>query len=155
MTDARKAFREAYPERVVRQEGGGDPAYEQLLLLELETEQGGPSMTRQSDLAASDINNIVKRYMREGVLPYSPRQGGYLDVSEVGDYRSAVEQVRAVEKFFGNLPAELRAKFKNDPAEFLDAVNDPDQLELLMAEGVLAPEAEEPVETPPAEPAAG
>lgn len=80
-----------------------------------------PGRTRQSDKAACDINNIIKRFVREGFVTHIARQQPrFLDVSEVGDYRSALHQVRAAEEYFAALPAKLRARFGNDPARFLD-----------------------------------
>lgn len=107
-----------------------------------------PSKTRQSELDAADINKILKRFEKSGILPMTNREGAYLDVSEVGDYRSALEQVRKADEYFAGLPADSRAIFENDPAVFLDAVNDPTQLHKLVDAGVV-PKDEVKAETPP------
>lgn len=143
---SRDELRKAYPDRLVRSEGDG--------LDEVIAEFGGtvnnePSMTRQADKDSADINKIVKRFEREGIMPMERREGAYLDVSMVGDYREALEQVRLANEYFVTLPAASRAMFENDPAKLLDAVNDPDQLQLLVDAGVV-PRDEVRIAEPPA-----
>lgn len=134
----RQLLRDAYPDRLVRQEGDGlDGEISEFAESPVDKE----SKTRQADLEASDINKIVKRFERDGILPLAQREGAYLDVSEVPDYRAALEQVRKADEYFSMLPADSRAMFENDPAQFLDVVNDPTQLSLLVKAGVV-PEGE-------------
>lgn len=86
----------------------------------------GESRTRQSMKSECDINNIVARFKRTGVLsPVRAGSGVYLDVSTVGDYREACDRVRSADRMFMKLPAKVRAVFGNDPSRFLDAVVDP------------------------------
>lgn len=81
----------------------------------------GPGRTKQEFKDECDVNNIIRRYTRDGFLAHVaqgvPR---FLDVSEVGDFRQAIDQVRAATAFFEGLPAKVRAKFKNDPTKFID-----------------------------------
>lgn len=142
---SREEFRDAYPERVVF--SAGDSSRE-LVKEFAESSVAGESKTRQADLDASDINKIVKRFERDGIMPMGSREGVYLDVSEVGDYRSALEQVRRADEYFSELPAGSRAMFDNDPAKFLDVVNDPDQLDLLVKAGVIPKDEVKPVVSP-------
>ncbi len=81
--------------------------------------------TRQSEAKATDINEIMARYERTGVLPVSNRQAFFADVSKMGDYREAIEQVRMAEDAFMRVEAKVRERFGNDPAQFLDFVSDP------------------------------
>lgn len=86
----------------------------------------GPSLTKQSMKAECDINNILARYAKSGLLTHLA--GGtpqWLDVSEVSDYREAIERVRSADEWFAKLPAKMRATFENDPAAFLDFASDP------------------------------
>lgn len=118
----------------------------------------GPGLTRQSEAAACDINKIVAQFDKTGVLPQVEREALFLDVSEVGDYREAVEQVQKVNDYFMTLPAAARAAFSNDPAEFLDAATDPAQQDKLRSLGLLPQVEEVPaaagVKEPPAAPPA-
>lgn len=82
---------------------------------------GDPVRTKQSFKAECDINNIVARYTRDRFIAHVNRaEPRFLDVSEIGDFRQAVDQVRAASRFFEGLPAKVRSRFGNDPARFLD-----------------------------------
>lgn len=123
----------------------------------------GESRTKQSFRDECDIENIVAKYVKTGLVSHlAGGQPFYADVSEMADYRGAIEQVRSAEKFFAGLPAKVRAFFENDIATFVDWMADPanaDQLEKLgvrildgkAPEGAdLVPEPEATVEPPPA-----
>jgi len=82
---------------------------------------GTDSHVKSEFAGECDINNIVKRYVRDGFVSHlAAGVPQFLDVSEIGDFRTAVEQVRAASEFFDGLPAKVRARFDNDPARFLD-----------------------------------
>ena len=85
---------------------------------------GRKSRTRQADAAGVDINAIMKKYEKTGVLPVQGREAFYADVSQMGDYRTALEQVRMANDAFMQLPAAVRSKFDNEPALFLDFCSD-------------------------------
>lgn len=80
----------------------------------------GPSRTRQSDRDAADINNIVRRFGVTGQLPIRSVMPQYQHFEGVFDYRSALEQVIGAEKAFMQVPAEIRARFHNDPGAFME-----------------------------------
>ncbi len=122
-----------------------DPPPGQVLLCSEE------SRTRQSEAAACNINNIMARYETTGVLPVQDRQGFFADVSTMGDYRQAMDQVDRGEKAFMQLPAKVRSRFNNDAADFLDFVSDPTNRDEMREMGLLEPLVE-PAETPIEEP---
>lgn len=81
----------------------------------------GPGRAKQEFAAECDINNIVRRYVRDGFVAHVNKGvPQFVDVSEVGDFRSAVDQVRAATDFFSRLPAKVRARFGNDVARYID-----------------------------------
>lgn len=81
----------------------------------------GPSMTKQSEAAATDINNILRKYDRTGVISHLQKaQGVFADVSEIGSYMEAVQTVHDASEAFSGLPSGLRAHFGNDPARYID-----------------------------------
>lgn len=86
-----------------------------------------PSLTKQADAAACDINVIVQRWLKTGQLPTNLNDGmaHYADVSAVPDYRTCLDTVLAAQRQFEGLPALVRERFHNDPARFLDFVEDP------------------------------
>lgn len=113
-----------------------------------------PSMTVQSEAAKCDINNIVARALKDGFVEHV-RASGFdwmsepgLDVSQVTDYQSAMNFVRAAEGKFMELPAKIRNRFHNNPQEFLEWANNPENRDEARYLGLLEPEA-----TPPAPPA--
>lgn len=79
-----------------------------------------PSLTQQHQKEDADINHIVARFGLTGELPFADRQPRYGDFSAVTDYHSAMNAVRSASEDFMSLPAELRARFNNDPALLID-----------------------------------
>lgn len=118
----------------------------------------GESRTKQSFRDECDINFLIDRYKRTGVEPrhVNRRSPIFADVSMVGDYHDALQNVAAVEELFQELPAKVRARFQNNPVELLDFVQNATRDELLEV-GLLDPEADgmtpepAPDETAPAE----
>lgn len=96
-----------------------------------------PSLTDQSQRDDTDINVLVRRWMRTGVMPQVRSAGTYGDFTGVGDYQSALERVRAADDQFLTLPASVRRAFGDDPAALLAALDDPSQHAELVRLGVL------------------
>lgn len=111
-------------------------------------------LTRQSEAAACDINRIVRSYVSQGMpLPVRP-DAVFADVSQGWDYREAIEKAREVEEYFLGLPADLRAKYRNDPGAFLDGILLPENVEDAVRLGLVeAPVPEVPNEVPADPPA--
>ena len=83
-----------------------------------------PSLTQQHFAPECDINNVISRFTKTGVLP--EKQGAfYADFSSGMDYRETLDFLRATQEDFLALPAETRARFGNDPGALIDFVNDP------------------------------
>lgn len=102
-----------------------------------------PSRAIQSAKESCDINFIVRQYRRTGNVAHLSRSvPKFMDVSEVGDFRSMLDQVHAVREYFQDLPSKVRAHFDNDPVKFMDAVSDPTRV------GELAALRIKPVEKP-------
>lgn len=97
--------------------------------------------TRQSEKKDCDINVIMARFEKTGVLPVDSRPMFFADVSEVGDYRTALDRVRQADEFFMSLPAAVRSRFANDAAEFLDFVSDPSNADELVKMGLIEAES--------------
>ena len=87
-----------------------------------------PSLTQQHFAEECDINNIVEKYMISGVLgdplvspSVSPMYGDY---SSVEDFHSAQTIIAHATQAFDLLPAALRKRFNNDPAQLLSFLED-------------------------------
>lgn len=100
-------------------------------------------LTRQEDAQYADVNKIVSR-ASVGLLPQVV-EGFYADVSEIGDYRSALAKVESANAAFRLLDARVRAEFANDPAVFLDAFQSDEGVAKLRELGVV-PALEVPVD---------
>ena len=86
----------------------------------------------------ADINNIMKRYERTGLLDHvNQYQGDYGDYTNVPvDYHDALNFVRNSQEMFMTLPAAVRARFDNDPGAFLKFVEDPANADAMVEMGL-------------------
>lgn len=67
-----------------------------------------------------DINTIMSRYENDGILDHVNNfQGSYGDFTSAQDYQSSLNQVIEAEAAFMDLPANIRARFGNDPAQLI------------------------------------
>ena len=87
-----------------------------------------PSLTQQSFAEECDINNIVARYVTTGVLgdplavpTNSPQYG---DFTSVADFHVAQTIIAEATQMFDLLPASIRKRFENDPAQLLAFMED-------------------------------
>lgn len=105
------------------------------------------SRAHQSFKSECNVNNIMAKYRRTGVMTHlSTKTPQYGDFTNVSDYQSALLAVQDANDSFMLLPAQLRAKFDNDPAAFLAFVEKPENANYLVDLG-LSPKIEDtPVE---------
>lgn len=81
------------------------------------------SLARESFAQECDINEIVRRFGLTGQLPTGAVVPTYLDFEDVFDYHSAMNAVAAAGEAFDALPAEVRARFGNDPGALVEFVS--------------------------------
>ena len=103
-----------------------------------------PGLTDGSQAAELDVNQIIRRAQKSGILPGVDIERVFADVSSAQDYHSALNIILQANEQFMSLDAEIRAKFDNDPAKFMDFVHDPKNGPELVRMGL----AEEPAPTP-------
>lgn len=97
----------------------------------------GETRTVQYFKDECDINTIMSKYQSTGVIEHlTKRQGGYGDVSAATCYQDALDIVEQAEEEFSNLPSSIRYKLDNDPAKFLDWINDPANLDEMVELGL-------------------
>lgn len=97
--------------------------------------------TKQADKESCDINNILKRYEKTGVLPDMIKQNPqYGDFSMAPDYQEALNIVRFAEEQFAALDAHIRLRFDNDPEKFLAFASDDKNYDEMEKMGLLKPE---------------
>lgn len=118
---------------------------------------GEESMTQQSFIKECDVNNILKKYQKTGIIEHAKTHGGsYEDLSEPCDYQTALNVVIAAQESFLTLPSSVRKRFSNDPQQFLEFVNNPDNIDEMIDMGLAhRASSQAPLETEsvaPAEP---
>lgn len=85
---------------------------------------GEESLTEQSHKKECEINNILKKYQRTGVIEHrNEHQGQYADIPSIS-FREAQEVIATASSMFEELPSSARKKFNNDPETFLQFVQD-------------------------------
>lgn len=111
----------------------------QLDELELDTSD---CFVQQHEAADCDINNIMARYERDGVLSHVQQyEGQYGDFTDVVSYQQALNIVMDAEECFMSLPANIRKKFDNDAGAFLDFAANPENRDELAKMGLIPPSA--------------
>lgn len=98
-----------------------------------------PSRAIQSQKDEADINVIVRNFGVTGKLPENVRVPSYGDFDYVGDYATAVAAIRDAEFSFMSLEAGVRARFDNDPQQFLEFCSDSGNLEEMRKLGLAVP----------------
>jgi len=83
-----------------------------------------PSLAQQHFKDECDINNILRQFNITGLLPENSLSPRYGDFSGIVDYHSALNAVMAAENEFDALPAQLRARFQNDPEQLINFIED-------------------------------
>jgi phage internal scaffolding protein len=96
------------------------------------------SLTKQAGKEACDINNIINKYAKTGIITHlSKKAGSYADYSKASSYHESMNLVLEAQEQFNELPAELRFRFQNDPYHFLEFVNNPENIPEMQKMGLL------------------
>lgn len=96
------------------------------------------SLTKQAEAEMCDINFIMRKYDKSGLVSHlNDRPGFYADVSSVPDYQASLAIVRQAQQVFAELPGKMRARFNNDPAEYLAFVENPANREEMIELGMI------------------
>jgi phage internal scaffolding protein len=98
-----------------------------------------PSLTQQQFKDESDINVIVDRFMKTGVMPDSVSMPQYVDYEGVFDFQSAMNTIRAADENFMRMDAKVRSRFHNSPQEFLEFFANPDNVDEAVRLGLAVP----------------
>jgi len=94
-----------------------------------------PSLAKQSFKEECDINTIMAKYQKTGLIDHiNTYKGSYGDATGVQTYHEALNQIIAANDAFLSLPSKLRACFDNDPGTFLEYAENPENYENLLSE---------------------
>lgn len=98
-----------------------------------------PSLAQQHFKDECDINNILRQFSINGLLPESTLPPKYGDFTGISDYKTALDRVIAADEEFMNLPATIRARFNNDAAELIQFLDNDQNREEAVKLGLLEP----------------
>lgn len=104
-----------------------------------------PSKAQQHDKDDADINTLVRRFGITGQIPVLDRVPLESEIfHDITDFHSAMNAIRESETTFMTLPADLRARFDNDPHAFLKFTSDEKNRDEMRTLGLLKPETPKP-----------
>lgn len=113
-------------------------------------------LTQQHQKDETDINLIMARYTRTGVIDHvNKNQPAYFDVP-AHSYHEAQNAIAQADSMFQELPAKARKYFDNDPSKFLSFVQNPKNADKLFDMGLsntpMSPPSDNPPDLPPVKP---
>lgn len=111
---------------------------------------GKDSRTKQAHKDETDINQIMAKYIKTGVLEHANKYDGQYGFATSHDLHSALNLIQTAQEMFDELPSSVRSKMDNDPAKFLEFVQDPENAGELYELGLSLTAPENP--TPQKEP---
>jgi phage internal scaffolding protein len=92
--------------------------------------------TQQHFERETNINSIVSRYQKTGVLPTALIRE--VQFGEVGpDLVQSLNKIKAAKEQFMQLPAKIRDEFGNDPDQFMRFLADPHNFEKAKSLGIV------------------
>lgn len=95
-----------------------------------------PSLASQEMSADTDINRIVEVWVRTGMAPTTNVEALSGDFSNVDDYRTMLDKLNRANREFMTFDADVRSFFKNDPANLIAALDNPDMASKLVELGI-------------------
>lgn len=90
------------------------------------------SLTQQHHTETVDIHNILKKYKQTGVIQHVAQyKGSYGDFASAPDFQTAQNIIAQADSMFETVPAHIRADFDNDPAKFLEFMQNNENIEAI------------------------
>lgn len=111
----------------------------------------GDDKTKQSFQDECDINCIMAKYERTGIIESGNSQQPQYGEASAFDFQQAQNIVIKAEQMFDALPATVRSKFDNDPHTMLNWMDNPENRSEAITMGLLPTPIMEPL--PPTAPA--
>lgn len=112
----------------------------------VQNDPGGDSRTKQAFREETDINNILRKHEKGLLVDHlNEHQGQYGDFINAPDYHTALNRIHEADDAFMTIPAEIRARFNNDAAEFLAFAQEPENIDQMREMGLAPPARPEPV----------
>lgn len=112
------------------------------------------TLTQQQFKEEADINTIIERFGINGEMPTDIRMPTFEDFTNIHDFQGAMNAIALARESFDTLPANVRARFNNEPSEFVAFCDDPNNRAEAEKIGLVRPKPAAPIPEPPKEPIA-
>ena len=102
---------------------------------------GRDTPVKQSFKDETDVNRIIAKYQQTGAVSHANRFAPRYGEADSQDFHKAMTLVVETQQAFDALPSALRRRFSNDPAEWVDWLENADEADLREAgliEGVVS-----------------
>lgn len=85
-----------------------------------------PTLAQQNFADECDINTIVNNFIRSGELPDESSKPSFGDFSRsIDNFHDAMNLIADANAAFYDLPANIRSRFDNNPAKYVDFFENP------------------------------
>ena len=102
--------------------------------IHFDPEQG---MTEQSHKNECDINQILSKYQRTGIITHAHQnQAQYGEISSL-DFHESMNLIAEAKSTFETLPSSLRKRFENSPEKYLAFLEDENNLKEMQEMGLI------------------
>ena len=98
---------------------------------------GQTSRTKQSFKDECDINQILAKYQTQGIVDHINKHEPQYGETTSLTYQDSMQIVAKANSMFEELPATVRKRFNNQPEQFLDFVQNPENKSELQKMGLL------------------
>lgn len=106
-----------------------------------------PTLTKQSMQNECDINQIMAKYQKTGAITHLQNNRANYGFADSITFHECLNIVTKAQSMFAELPSSIRKRFDQDPARFLDFVQNPENSDELVSMGL----ANAPTLAPPTE----
>ena len=93
--------------------------------------------TEQAHKDICDINKIIARFDRDGVITHVKDFEGNFGNMTGGDFQDAMNMIAKAKNLFNQLPAKIREEFDNNPAKLLSFMEDPSNRDKAIEMGII------------------
>jgi len=95
-----------------------------------------PSMTEQHHKKDCDIRHIMRKSQQTGMVTHLAQyEGRYMDLANRPDFERSQQIIADGKTAFETVPADIRDRFHNNPAEWIEFMQNPDNREEMIELG--------------------
>ena len=109
----------------------------------VQIDAGGESRTKQSFKKECDINVIMAKYQKTGAITHFNKHQQQYGIADGQTFQDAMNLVCEAQEMFNDLPSSIRSRFGNDPAAFLDFVQNEENADEMARMGLVEQSAEQ------------